>query len=282
MARPVIAAISFLNTAPLMWDFEQGELGRQFDLTYTIPSACTEALRAGVADVGLIPAVAYHGIPGLRIIPEVCISARGPVQTILLVSKVPIEEIRTVAADTASRSSVALLRVLFREWYGGPRQFTAMDPYLPLMLDRHDAALIIGDPAFHIDRSRYFSYDLSELWTQKTGRPFVFAFWTVREAAMGKIPQGLDLAQTFQASRDHGLANVEQIALKWVARLPLSKADICNYLTSSIDYVLDKPKLEGMRLFLDLALTHGVLTNVQPLDFLQPQHPPLLRHVNHA
>src|SRR5688572_9172905 len=181
MPLPIVSAISFLNTAPLMWDFEHSDVGRAFDVSYTVPSACAEALRTGVADIGIIPAVAYHSIPGLRIIPDVCVAARGPVRTILLVSKVPIEQVATVAADTSSRSSVALLRVMLRAWYGGARQFTAMDPYLPLMLAQHDAALIIGDPAFGVDPLRYHTYDLGELWSRHTGKPFVFAFWAVRE-----------------------------------------------------------------------------------------------------
>src|SRR3989442_11680100 len=117
-----ISAISFLNTAPLMWDFEhpgfaQRDLGAEFDISYTVPSACAEALRAGTADIGIIPAITYQTIPDLVVIPDVAIGAKGPVRSILLVSKLPLEKIKTVAADTSSRTSVALLKIIFKKWW---------------------------------------------------------------------------------------------------------------------------------------------------------------------
>jgi chorismate dehydratase len=273
MFRPVVSAISFLNTAPLVWDFEHRDEGHAFELTYTVPSACAEALRTGVADIGIIPAVAYHSIPGLQIIPEVCVGASGTVRSILLISKVPIEQIRTVAADTSSRSSVALLRVIFRAWYGGARQFTAMEPFLPLMLDQHDAALIIGDPALSVDRDRYITYDLGEMWFHHTGKPFVFAFWAVRDAALEKIPRDMDLARIFRDSRDHGLEHLDDISRQWSNRVALSPSDIRSYLTFNVDYTLSPEHLDGMRLFLELAIKHGVIAETRPLRFLgQEKH----------
>lgn len=269
MGRPVVAAISFLNTAPLVWDFQHGTLGREFDVRYAVPSACAEALRTGAADIAIIPAIAYHSLPGLQIVPEVCVGTSGAVRSILLVSKVPIEDVRTVAADTASRSSVALLRVLFRAWLGGPRQFTAMEPYLPLMLEQHDAALIIGDPAFAVDRARYITYDLGEEWVKRTGKPFVFAFWVVREAAVEKLPAAMDLVRVLRDSRDHGLDHVEQISSSWSKRLPLTRNEVRDYLTRNLDYRLDAAHLDGMELFLELAVQHGVLPARQPLRFLE-------------
>src|ERR1700685_920954 len=118
MRRLRISAISYLNTAPLMWDFEHSEAGRQFDISYTLPSACARALQAGTADIGIIPAAAYTQIPGLLVLPGVAIASRRPVRSILLVSKVPVERIRSVALDTSSMTSVALTRVLFAKWGG--------------------------------------------------------------------------------------------------------------------------------------------------------------------
>ncbi len=119
MRRLRISAISYLNTAPLMWDFEHGGLehkaGRDFDISYTLPSACARSLAEGTADIGIIPAAAYAEIPGLQILPEVAIASRRAVRSILLVSKVPIEKVRTVALDTSSLTSVALTKVLVRE-----------------------------------------------------------------------------------------------------------------------------------------------------------------------
>src|SRR5208282_3199839 len=145
MRRLRISAISYLNTAPLMWDFEHGEAGRQFDISYTLPSACARDLAAGTADIGIIPAAAYAQIPGLLVLPEVAIASRRAVRSILLVTKVPIEQVRTVALDTSSMTSVALTKILFEKWLGGGRTFTPMEPDLEKMLAEHDAALVIGD-----------------------------------------------------------------------------------------------------------------------------------------
>src|SRR5579864_5400960 len=128
MRRLRISAISYLNTAPLMWDFEHGDAGREFEISYTLPSNCARALAGGTADIGIIPAAAYTEIPGLLVLPEVAIASRRPVRSILLVSKVPIEQVRTVALDTSSMTSVALTKVLFEKWLGGGRAFTAMAP----------------------------------------------------------------------------------------------------------------------------------------------------------
>lgn len=118
MARLRISAISYLNTAPLMWDFEHGEAGREFDISYTLPSACARALQAGTADIGIIPAAAYAQIPGLVILPDVAIASKRAVRSILLVSRVPVEKIRSIALDTSSMTSVALTKVLFEKWLG--------------------------------------------------------------------------------------------------------------------------------------------------------------------
>src|SRR6478752_5363889 len=128
MPRLRISAISYLNTAPLMWDFEHGIAGKDFDIAYTLPSACAAALNAGAADIGIIPAAAYTTVPDLTILPDVAIAARRSVRSILLVSKKPVESIETVALDTSSMTSVALTKVLFERWLGGGRSFTTMAP----------------------------------------------------------------------------------------------------------------------------------------------------------
>src|ERR1700751_1384562 len=125
-----ISAISFLNTAPLMWDFEHGEAAKDFEISYTIPSKCAAALAANEADIGIIPAFTYAQIPGLVILPNIAIAAKDRVRSILLVSKKPIDDVRSVAADTSSRTSVALLQVLFAKFFGGPRDLTPHPPQL--------------------------------------------------------------------------------------------------------------------------------------------------------
>src|SRR5882672_9413460 len=155
MRRLRISAISYLNTAPLMWDFEHGDAGKDFDISYTVPSACAADLQSGAGDIGIIPAAAYTTIPGLVIIPGIAIASRRAVRSILLVSKVPVEAIQSVALDTSSLTSVALTKVLFEKWLGGGRTFAPMVPDVEKMLLEHDAGLLIGDPALQVDRSRY-------------------------------------------------------------------------------------------------------------------------------
>ncbi|HSZ00516.1 MAG TPA: menaquinone biosynthesis protein [Terriglobales bacterium] len=267
-----ISAISYLNTAPLMWDFEHGSTDARsaFEIAYTIPSQCARSLREGSADIGIIPVAAYASIPDLAILPGVAIASRRAVRSILLVSKVPLEKIQTVALDTSSMTSVALIKVLFAKWWGGGRTFAAMAPDIEKMLELHDAGLVIGDPALKIDRSRYLTFDLAEEWIRFTGKPFVFAFWAVRQAALVNAPRDLDLATVFQESRDHGLQpeNLDRIAREWGPRLALSESGVKSYLTENIHYSLDPACLHGMRLFYQFACECGALPSAPPLCFL--------------
>ena len=270
MRRLRVSAISYLNTAPLMWDFEHTSVGSAFDISYTLPSRCAAALQDGSADIGIIPAAAYAAIPDLFILPGVAIASKQAVRSILLVSKVPVERIRTVAVDASSLTSVSLLQILFTKWWGGRRSFTTMAPDVERMLEQHDAGLVIGDPALKVDRSCYFTYDLAEEWIRFTGRPFVFAFWAVRQAALKDPSLTLDLASIFQESRDHGVQaeNLERIASEWSHRIDLSESDIKSYLTQNIHYYLDSACLDGVQLFYRYEEECGVLPGAPPLNFL--------------
>ena len=268
-----ISAISFLNTAPLMWDFEHGDAGRNFEIEYTVPSACAAALAAGAADIGLIPAFTYGEIPGLVILPNIAIASKNRVRSILLVSKKPIEEVRTVAADSSSRTSVALLQVLFVKFFGGNRQLTPHAPQLEAMLRQHDAALLIGDAALQVRvECGYHTYDLAHEWHKQTGKPFVFAFWAVRLDTVARQPTGLDLARVFQRSRDHGLQpeNIATIAEEWSPKVGLSRDDIRHYLTENIHYSLDRESHAGLQLFLQYSQEIGLLRDPPELRFLGP------------
>jgi chorismate dehydratase len=274
MSRLKISAISYLNTAPLLWDFEHGDASPDFELTYTVPSACAAALRSGTADIGIIPAAAYTTISDLVIIPDVAIAARHPVRSILLVSKVPVEKIRSVALDTSSMTSVALTQILFAKWLGGARNYQAMDPDLDAMLGACDAGLLIGDPALQVDRGRYVTLDLAEEWIARTGKSFVFAFWAIRREALA----GRDAAaigEVFKKSRDHGLRpeNLEKVVQEWVPRLNLSAAVIRTYLTHNVHYYLDPPCLEGLQLFYRYGAELGVLTPPPALRFVWTSGP---------
>jgi chorismate dehydratase len=268
-----ISAISFLNTAPLMWDFGHGDAGRNFEIQYTIPSACAAALAANQADIGIIPAFTYAEIPDLVILPNIAIAAKDRVRSILLISKRPIEEVRTVATDSSSRTSVALLRVLFGKFFGGPRQLTPHAPQLEAMLRENDAALLIGDAALQVPTdSGYLLYDLAHEWHRRTGKPFVFAFWAVRLDALNRQPREIDLAKVFQSSRDHGLLpeNIATIAQEWSPKLALSPDDIRQYLTENIHYHLDRDNHVGLQLFLQYAKELDLIKDVPELRFLGP------------
>jgi chorismate dehydratase len=280
MRRLRISAISYLNTAPLMWDFEPHPFAKNakewatqashnFEISYTLPSACAQALAGDTADIGIIPAAAYAQISGLQVLPDVAIASRRAVRSILLVSKVPIEQVRTVALDTSSMTSVALTKILFEKWLGGGRIFRAMAPEIDKMLDWHDAGLVIGDPALKIDRSGYHTLDLAEEWIRYTGKAFVFAFWAVRGQALREVDTALDLAETFRQSRDHGLANLDQIAREWAPRLGISETDAHNYLTDNIHYELDAGCLEGLQLFYRYAAEIGALPAAPELRFAE-------------
>jgi chorismate dehydratase len=276
MKRLRISAISYLNTAPLMWNFEHGAAAADFDISYTIPSRCARQLEQGSADIGIIPAAAYAHIPDLALVPGVAIAARRAVASILLVSKLPLEEIQTVALDASSLTSVALVKVLFAKYWGGERRFTAMDPDIGNMLSAHDAALIIGDPALQIDGSGYVVYDLAEQWVQLTGKPFVFAFWAIRRSALEAEPNPQEISEIFQQSREEGLKpdHLDAISRSWSVRLGLDARRVRRYLTENIHYYLDAPCLDGLQLFYRYAEECGVLAAAPQLRFLAA-HPVL-------
>ena len=275
MRKLRISAISYLNTAPLMWDFEHGDAGSHFEISYTIPSACARSLADGTADIGIIPAAAYPHISGLQILPDVAIASRRAVRSILLVSKVPFEKIRSVALDESSMTSVALAKLLL-QWLGLNPQYDSMQPDIQKMLASHDAGLLIGDPALQVDRTRYCTLDLAEEWIRVTGKPFVFAFWAVHGEALKESDPVIDLPAIFRNSRDHGLepANLGKIVDEWSARLNLSAEEVRSYLTQNIHYRLDPACVAGLRLFYHHASEIGALPVAPELHFLESTKTP--------
>jgi chorismate dehydratase len=280
MSRPLrISAISFLNTAPLMWDFERGvppqsSIGNRqsamgFDVSYTIPSACAEALLSGTADIGIIPAITYAMIPGLVILPNAVIAARNDVRSILLVSHKPIERVRTIAADTSSRTSVVLTQVLCSKLWGGAREMRPMAPEVDTMLAACDAALLIGDSALRLDPAKYRSYDLAAEWKKLTGLPFVFAVWALRMAALSETSREPDPATVLSRSRDHGTepGNIETIARLWSPHVQLPEPTIREYLTRHIHYTLDADNRSGLELFYRYAAELGLIAEAPSLRF---------------
>ena len=273
MAPLRISAISFLNTAPLMWDFEHGDTAAQlrefFDIGYTVPSRCAEELKSGLADIGIIPAAAYTTIPGLVVIPDIAIAAKNAVRSILLISKVPLEKIRSVGTDDSSRTSAALVEVFLRKFVGVNPGFRRQKAVLEEMLQWHDAAMLIGDPALQTNSEGYYVYDLAEQWRRWTGRPFVFAFWAVRKAAIAGLSSGINLSAIFQRSKQNGLRHLDEICSEWSPRLGLAATLIRDYLTQNIDYSLDGENLEGLQLFYKYAAECKVLPEAPEMQFLE-------------
>jgi chorismate dehydratase len=266
-----VAAIGFLNPAPLMWDFEHPPLSAQLALRYQIdrmsPSECAARLATGEADIGLIPIAALATTPGLRILPGCTIASKGRVRSLLLVRRVgqPLADLRSVAADTASRTTLAYARILFHKWGNPAVPFLPLAADLDAMLERADAAILIGDPALLAleERANRFErsgeelvyHDLAEEWRTLTGLPFVSAVWC---AAHGVL---LDetIAEDFNQSSIHGLQNIDALVAEWSGRLPISEATLRTYLTTNIHYTLDEECLEGMTGFFRAAAQFGVL-----------------------
>lgn len=256
-----------------MWDFENGEsaerLRQHFDISYTVPSRCAEQLREGTADIGIIPVAAYTTIPDLVIVPDVAIACKNKVRSILLVSKVPLDKIRSVATDDSSRTSAALVEIYLRKFVGVDPGFSRQKPALKEMLQWHDAALLIGDPALQAHPTGYFVYDMAEEWRRWTGRSFVFAFWAIRKAALKGREAEPNIAQIFQQSRDNGLQHIPEIASAWAPKLNLSTKIISDYLTENVDYSLDAENLEGLRLYYRYGVECGVFASEPKLEFME-------------
>jgi chorismate dehydratase len=232
-----------------------------------LPSECAVRLSSGAADIGLIPIAALSTIPGLRILPGCTIASKHRVRSLLLVrrSNKPLTELRTVAADTASRTTVAYARILFHKWSNPGVEFIPMAADLDIMLERADAAIIIGDPALLAleelsNRSERTGeelvyHDLAREWRALTGLPFVSAVWAA--APDCKIDDRI--VEDFIHSRDHGLSNIDALVSEWSHRFPMQESTIRAYLTENIHYILDDECIEGMKGFFRMASESGVL-----------------------
>ena len=282
-----VAAISFLNPAPLLYDFEHdpraAQLREHYSLHYTQPSACAAELAAGTSDLGLVPIAALT--PQLAIVPGCAIASLGQVRSILLLVKNPrqlsaanaLRQVRNVAADSASLSSVAYARILFEHFHDTRPNFVEQ-PADPLaMLASADAALLIGDPALLAREHRaqieaaivapLLWLDLAELWRERTGLPWVAAVWAVRpEALTAFTPQ--QLSADLNASRDAGRAHIDQLVAEWTPRIDLPPAIIRTYLTQNIHYILDDDCLRSITLFRSFATQIGILPALPALNML--------------
>jgi len=249
LPRLQVCAVSYLNTVPLVWGMLHGAQKGLFDLVFRVPAGCADMVVAGGAHIGIIPSYELIGREW-GMVPGVGIACRGPVRSILLISKVPADKIRTLAVDASSRTSVALTRIILARRYGVAPAVVKRPPCLPDMLSEADSALIIGDPALRLDPARlpFHVCDLGREWLELTGLPMVFAVWA---GPRKWVTAGV--VSAFQESCAFGLENLERIVAEEALARGLAAELVRCYLGAHIVFELGAAEREGMDLFLRLA-----------------------------
>jgi len=270
-AKRRISAVSYLNTSPLIWGLTHGPQQGAFDLTFSLPSECADALRAGLADIGLVPTIALARQLDLMIVPGCSVSCRGPVRSILFVSRKPMEEIESFAADTSSRTSVILAQVLLARKHGIRPRVRPYPPKLDEMLELADAALVIGDPALRIDPklstwkgSPVFVYDLGAEWVELTGGPMVFAVWAVKNLVATP-----GLAAALNESAAYGKSHLEEIIAAESKNRDLPQDLVRRYLTTHITYDFGDTEQRSLMHFLRSAAELGLVERAPELAYLE-------------
>jgi chorismate dehydratase len=244
----------------------------RFSIRFDVPSRCADLLHAGEIDVGLIPSIEYaRGRGPYAVVPGVAIASRGPVASVAIYTTKAIGDVRTLALDTSSRSSVALARVLCAKAFHIEPSFRAESPNLERMLSSSDAALIIGDIALFLDRGVVLrggktvaveKIDLGDVWTKTTGLPFVYAFWAGRPQAMHRE----DVDELLSAKRK-GLAHPLEIAQEYFRDAPSRSEAGVRYLRDNIKYDFGDDERAGVELFYRYAAEVGVIEQPRALEF---------------
>jgi predicted solute-binding protein len=261
-----LGAVGYLNARPLVYGLEQDP---RFQVRFDLPSECARLLHAHEIDLGLIPSIEYlRGPTPYAFVPGPAVTSRGPVASVALYTRREPRDIRTIAMDTSSRTSVALITVLMRRLHNVAVEPIAMAPLLDSMLERADAALIIGDPALFLDYPPDVrKIDLGEAWTGTTGLPFVYAMWVGWPHAVTP-----DDAAVLHRARDRGLANVDQIAAAHCPEDPGRQAVVRQYLRDNIRYFLGREELEGLKAFYEYATELGLASYDGTLRFYHAEH----------
>jgi chorismate dehydratase len=261
---PRIAASSYLNTAPLIWSFLEGtQAGNVRLFTHEAPARCAVMLSQNDVDAALVPVIEYQRMDGVQLVPSVCVGSRRRVKSVVMVTRLAdLREVRSVALDTSSRTSAALVEIIFKEFIGISPVLQPAHANLRDMLAGADAALIIGDPAMTFPRDGLYVHDMAALWREHTGLGFVFAMWMVRESALEILKQ-VDFAE----ARDEGLANAAKIADLYEKDLGLHYEELYAYLTENISFSLNEEMKMGLERYYFLAKKHGIISEVRPLKF---------------
>jgi chorismate dehydratase len=259
-----LAASHYLNSAPLIWSFLHGSKRNLVDLIDAVPARCADLLADSQVDAALVPVIEYQRIPNISLIPDVCVGSKNEVLSVVLVSKQSdISNVQSVALDESSRTSAALVKIIFREFVGTEPSWMTQSPNLNAMLEQHDAALMIGDPAMTFPRRDITVWDLAGLWHRYTGLGFVFAMWMVRKEAV-KQAQLID----FAGARSEGVVCIEEIVDYFQSRIPLERDQLVSYLSESISYYLDGKMRRGLDLYFQLAWKHGLIEDLWQLNFV--------------
>jgi len=259
-----LAASSYLNSAPLIWSFLQGSRRGNVDFVEAVPARCAELLAQREVEGALVPVIEYQRIAGGLLVGDVCVGSQKEVLSVVLVSKdTELEHLRRVALDESSRTSATLVKIIFREFLDHEPAWTVRTPNLEEMLERNDAALIIGDPGMTFPRAGLKVWDMASLWRKYTGLGFVFAMWMVRDDAIEKA-RTVD----FAGARDEGVAHVEDIVAEYQNRIPMPVSELRKYLTENIVFHVDDSMQRGLQLYYELAFRHKLIDSVKPLRFV--------------
>ena len=248
---------NFLNSKPLTYALTEEIVKAPFETVFAPPSALADMLKNGELDFALIPAIEYQRIPDLKIVPGFSIAAAGEVKTVLMFSDKLVEGINKVAVDFRSRTSVALLKILFKKKFGRNIETVEEEGSFEIpatMLGNADAALLIGDEAFLVDLEKFRVMDLSKEWFDLTGKPFVFAILCVREGV--NIDEAIKYLTEAKAV---GFENIISICDDATDKIGLSDEECRDYLLHRIRYELSEEDVEGMKLFFEYAVAEGLV-----------------------
>ena len=278
MNVPRISASSYSNTAPLIWSFLYGLNRGKYELILdNAPARSAELLASGRIDAALVPVIEYQRIEDVLIVPNVCVGAREKVRSVCLVTKgEDLRAVKTVSLDVSSRTSVALTKIIFREFLTAEPIYQVSEPDLDEMLIRSDCALLIGDPALLIsdlkakdegqrtkDKIHFRKFDLVEIWREFTGFGFVFAMWMTRDDKR-ETAKNIDFAR----ARDEGLNHLDEIISNYETEISLDREDFKKYLSENISYSIDDSMREGLEFYFSLAAKNNLIEKNKELKFL--------------
>lgn len=249
-----LGAVSYLNVRPLVAGLERDP---DVSLRFDVPSVCARLLNEGTIDLGMVPSITWLDRPGDRIVPGVCIGSEGPVGSVALFTRRVMTDVRTVALDASSRTSAALVRILCRRHFSIDPVFLTQPPDVSAMLARADAALLIGDPALFLDHRALGleKIDLGALWTDMTGLPFVWAFWSGRETAAS--PATVTRLQEAAAA---GTGDLDAIAAAYCRAAPDREPIARQYLREHMRYQFGPREVEGVRTYYREVAALGLVT----------------------